>query len=168
MSDADLQQIISVGVTYELPVGSTRTLQGNGDGEFLMYLTGGAQLGDASHWITTGGWRLPVDGTAESESIYWSNHVDTLLWWPGVYALAEVNWFHTLDSGNGGIPGISGLDLFNFGSTNVAGNDVVTGAIGLKYKPHGNREYGVAWEIPMTGREDVMDNRLYVDAIFRY
>lgn len=166
--DPELQRLLSVGLNFELPVGSTRTLQGNGDGEFLLYLTGGTQFGDASHWISATGWRLPVDGAAESESIYWSNHFDTLLWWPGVYALAEVNWFHWLDSGAGGIHGMAGYDVFNFGSTGVTDSDLVTTAFGLKYKPHGHLELGAAYEFPISDNEDVIDDRLYFDAILRY
>lgn len=166
--DPDLQRIVSIGGTYALPVGSTRALQGRNDGEFHLFATGGTQLGDSSHWISGAGVRLPSDNADGSQMSYWSNHVDTLLWWPGVYALAEVNWYHWMKSGNGGVPGYAGLDLFNFGSTGVAGNDVVTGAFGFKYKPSGNLELGVAWEVPVSGRHDVIDNRLTVDCIVRY
>ena len=85
-----------------------------------------------------------------------------------VYFLTEVNWFNWTRSGAGGIPGIEGGDFFNFGSTGVAGNDIVTGAFGFKYKPSCNMELGIAWEVPLTERRDVLDNRLTVDAIFRY
>ena len=44
-------RILSAGVTYELPSGSRSALQGNGDGEFHMFLTGGARaLG--GHWLS--------------------------------------------------------------------------------------------------------------------
>ncbi len=65
-----------------------------------------------------------------------------------------------------GLP--EGGDLFNFGSTGVAGNDIVTGAFGMKYKPCKNTEVGVAWEAPLTDRRDVLDNRLTFDFILRY
>lgn len=73
-----------------------------------------------------------------------------------------------MKSGNAFPAAIEGGDLFNFGSTNVAGNDIVTGAFGLKYSPSYKMELGVAWEAPLTDRRDVLDNRLTVDAIFRY
>ena len=59
-------------------------------------------------------------------------------------------------------------DLFNFGSGSVAGNDVVTGAFGLKCKPSSQSELGIAWELPLTERRDVCENRLAFDWIWRY
>jgi hypothetical protein len=58
--------------------------------------------------------------------------------------------------------------LINLGSTAVAGNDIVTGAFGAKYKPNGCVELGVAWEFPLTERRDVLDNRVTADIILRY
>ncbi|MCA9187125.1 MAG: hypothetical protein R3E01_09535 [Pirellulaceae bacterium] len=63
---------------------------------------------------------------------------------------------------------IEGGDLFNLGTVGVAGNDIVTGAFGMKYKPGNHMELGVAWELPLTERRDVLDNRLTVDMILRY
>jgi hypothetical protein len=166
--NAHTQRILSAGATYELPVGSTRSLQGNGDGVFNLFLSGGAQLGSKSHWVSGAGLVLPADSAEESQWSYWSNHFDTQLGCTNLHPFMEVNWYHWMKSGDGGINGIEGGDLFNFGSTGVAGNDIVTGAIGLKYKPCKNTEIGVAWEAPMTERRDVLDNRLTFDLILRY
>lgn len=165
--DSCNQQIISGGVTYELPVGSTRALQGNGEGMFNLFLSGGAAIGNG-HWVTGLGWLIPSDSAAESEWMYWSNHFDTRIGNTNLYAVYEANWYHYLDSGAGGIAGVEGGDLFNFGSTGVTGNDIVTNAIGMKYKPSRNSEIGVAWEVPLTKRRDVLDNRLTFDFIVRY
>ena len=62
--------IVSAGATYELPVGSQRTLQGNGDGEFNIFLTGGARVGESGHVLSAAGIRLPVDGTQETQMAY--------------------------------------------------------------------------------------------------
>lgn len=165
--DYQTESLVSAGAVYELPVGSPRTLQGNGDGEFHLFVTGGTELCCDWHLLSGFGLRLPVDDQAETTSLYWSNHVDYHLG-RGFYALAEFNWFHWLESGTGGIPGVSGGDLFNFGSTGVAGNDIVTGAFGVKYKPNRLTEIGLAWENPLTERRDVMENRLTADLILRY
>lgn len=160
------QTILSAGVTYELPVGSTRALQGNGDGEFHAFLTGMTEVA-GFHVMSAAGVRLPSDDEAENRVFHWSNHVDRELF-GGVYALAEVNWYHWLSSGSGfGLP-VEGGDLFNLGSPGITGNNIVTGAFGAKYKPHGNFEFGVAWEIPLTERRGLLDNRLTADCIFRY
>ncbi len=165
--DCATETLLSTGFAYELPAGTPRTLQGNGDGEFHLYLTGGTEICCDWHWLSAFGLRLPVDDDAEESSLYWSNHIDYHLG-HGIYTLAEFNWFHWTESGANGIPGVSGGDLFNFGSTGVAGNDIVTGAFGLKYKPSRLTEIGVAWENPLTERRDVLENRLTVDLILRY
>ena len=67
-----------------------------------------------------------------------------------------------------GVPGIEGLDIIRLGSTGVSGNDIVTGAFGFKVKPSTLTEVGVAWEVPLTNRRDIIDNRLTADLILRY
>ena len=166
--DVARQRLWSSGFTFEVPTGEADPLQGNGDGELHLFLTGGRQIGCNAHWLTAGGIRLPVNTTDESQSSYWSNHFDYRIR-RGIYFLAEANWYHWLKSGQDGpIPGIEGLDLINLGSPGVAGNDIVTSAVGLKFKPNGHNEMGVAFEFPLTEREDIIDNRLTVDWVLRY
>ncbi len=165
--DYERQCIVSAGVTYELPIGSTQSLQGNGDGLFNIFLTAGKQIGQW-HLITSPGFLLPADTVDESQVFFWSTHLDRRVGDSNFYVLGEANWYNWLRSGQNGLPGVEGGDLFNFGSTGVAGNDIVTGAFGVKYRPSFRREFGVAWEAPLTDRRDVLDNRLTVDFILRY
>lgn len=167
LRDPANQRIVSVGGTYEMSNGSLRALQGNGDGVFNFFLSGAQKLNENSHYVGSMGVRLPNDTAAETSMMYWSNHVDRRVT-DRLYLLAETNWFHWLDSGAGGIPGVEGGDLFNFGSTGVTGNDILTSAVGLKFKPSGQQEIGVAWEFPITERRDVLDNRFTFDWIVRY
>ena len=167
-ADPDTQRLLSGGVVYEIPAGTPRAAQGNGDGEFNLFLTGGAQLGDSWHVISTPGLRLPSNTSTETQMFYWSNHLDRKLGWQGWYALTELNWYHYMSNGNGGINGIGGLDLFNLGSTNVAGLNVLTWAFGLKYKLTQLSEIGIAYEIPVTSNLDVIRNRLTFDIRLRY
>jgi hypothetical protein len=159
--------LLSAGVMYEFANGSLRSLQGNGDGEFNLFVSGGKRLGRRGHWIGTAGWRVPADDNLQSTSVYFSNHIDvqvTQRW----YALMEFNWYHWTQSGVAGLPGVEGLDLFNLGSTGVTGNDIVTGAAGTKFKASQNSEIGIAWEFPLTDRRDIIENRFTFDWIFRY
>ena len=162
------QRLMSGGFTYEMPVGTPRTLQGNGDGEFHIFLTGATEIFGDGHWISASGFRLPADPSAESSMWYWSNHFDyrVLERW---YILTEFNWFNWIGAGvNTTVPGVEGGDLFNFGSVGVAGNNIVTNAVGVKFKRSKHRELGIAFEYPLTDREDVIENRLTVDWIVRY
>ncbi|QDU89393.1 hypothetical protein Pla175_27830 [Pirellulimonas nuda] len=167
--DEENQRLLSGGFTYSLPVGSTRTLQGLGDGVFNLFLTGGAEVCDCGHYVSAFGGLIPVDGDANSSFNYWSNHLD-YQFRRGWYALAEMNLYHWTGSGDGrlGLSGVEGGDLFNLGSADVAGNDIVTAAFGGKYKPNRKTEIGVAWENPVTQRRDVLQNRLTVDLILRF
>lgn len=167
-ADPQKQRLLSTGFNYELPVGTPRALQGNGDGEYHFYLTGGAQLGDWSHWISNMGVKVEANEGEGSDLWYWSNHFDYQMnkhW----YFLTELNWYTWIGAGgNPALAGVEGGDLFNLGSTGVAGNDIVTNAVGFKFKRSRHRELGVAFEYPLTEREDVMANRLTLDWIFRY
>ncbi len=166
-ADPVAQQLVSLGINYELPVGSAQAQQGNGGGEFHAYVTGGTAVGELSHLISAFGWRMPGNPDAESQLMYWSNHWDTRLNSSGLYFLAECNWYHYLNSGAANPSSVEGLDLFNLGSTDVAGNNIVTGAAGFKLKPSIYREFGIAYEVPLTDRRDYLSNRLTLDLIFR-
>ncbi|MEZ5943728.1 MAG: hypothetical protein R3C18_20220 [Planctomycetaceae bacterium] len=69
--DYEYQEILSTGFTYEIPLGSGQALQGNGDGEFHFFLTGGKELLPGMHALSAVGFRVPVDNRAESTSMYW-------------------------------------------------------------------------------------------------
>lgn len=163
------QLLVSTGAVYELPVGSTRTLQAGGDGTFNPFLTSGAQLFDRAHWLSGFGGVIPANQNDNASLLYWSNHFDYQVR-RGWYGLMEFNWYHWAVDGENrlGLTGVEGGDLFNFGSDGVAGNDIVTGAFGAKYKPNRKTELGIAWENPLTERRDVLDSRLTVDLILRY
>lgn len=167
-ADPTIPALVSAGVVYELPVGSTRALQGTGDGEFHLFVSGAVTLVENLHFMSGSGFRIPVDHNDESQVWYWSNHLDYEIGDTGFYFLGEVNWYHWLRSGDSFPLPVEGLDLVNLGAQGVAGNDIVTGALGVKYKPADNMEIGFAYEIPLTDREDIMDERFTVDWIIRY
>lgn len=163
-------KIAAAGVTYEMPVGSTRAAQGNGAGEFNLFLSGGQRLGSYMHYMAAGGLRLPADSAAESKSFYLSQHLDYMVS-EKVYLLTELNWFGWFQGGNAGVPGaptVEGGDLINLGAPDVAGNNIITMAWGAKFKPSGNCEIGLAYEVPLSSRNDLLDNRLTADVILRY
>jgi hypothetical protein len=45
---------------------------------------------------------------------------------------------------------------------------VVTGAVGLKYKPTRSLELGLCYETALTSRRDLMQDRVTADLIWRY
>lgn len=161
--------LLSAGFTYEIPIGSQRTLQDIGDGEFHLFLSGGKRLWNGlGHYLGSVGYRIPVDSDVQTSSIHWSNHLDVKLT-DRAYVFTEVVWWHWTDSADVGLPlGVGGHDAFNLFSTNVTGNDLVTQNIGVKIKPSANSELGVAYEFPLTDFKDVIDNRIQAELILRY
>ena len=160
-------RLLSSGFTYEIPSGTNRSLQGNGNGEWHFFVTGATRLGSKGHWISASGLREPNDTNLENRIWYWSNHFDRQIGDRPVYAFTEFNWFNYLSSGNAFGP-VEGGDLFNLGAQNVTGNDLVTQAVGTKFKPRGNIEMGLAYEFPLTARQGLLDDRLTADMIFRF
>lgn len=161
-------RLFSGGFTYEIPLGTEASQQGNGDGEFNFFLTGATRFGKRMHFITAGGLREPIDSLAENRLWYWSSHIDYRVANLPLYAFTEGTWYHYASSGNAFPLAVEGLDLLNLGSPGVTGNDIVTRAVGLKYKPRNNVELGGAYEIPVTSRQGIMLERWTFDAIFRY
>jgi hypothetical protein len=165
----ETQTLLSVGGVVEAPLSGTQVFQGFGT-QIHMFATGGKKLNLPvnSHWISGAGLRVPTNNNLQSEMIYWSNQWDVEVV-RHVYGTFSANWFHWLSSGNN-FPGLNfeGGDLFNLGSGQVAGTDIVTLGWGTRYKPNGNREFGVAYENPVTQQRGLMASRIYVDAIFRF
>lgn len=166
--DADSQTLLSGGATFALPFGSTQALQGRCDGEFHLFATGGMEFLLDWHWVSGSGFRLPANAQAGNQIWYWSNHLDRRIGESGFYLFTEANWFHYMSGADAFPVPVGGQDLFNLGSTGIGGNDVVTGAFGVKYKPRTNMEIGVAYEFPYTRRKDIIQNRLTVDLIVRF
>lgn len=162
----ETQTIVSAGFSHAFPTGAQRAFQGNGNGEWNLFLTGGREFFGCAHWVSGTGIRLPNNDVLSTSS-YWSNSIDVQLT-RRLYGLFQLNWFHWYESGTALPVGFEGNDLFNLGSTNVAGNDIVTSSFGGRYKFGRYHEAGIAYEFPLTQRQDLLQSRLYLDLILRY
>lgn len=159
--DVENQFLLSTGVIYEAHNGSLRVFQGNGQGVWNPYLTAGKELYGGGHLIANAGFHLPADRVDESTSFWYSVHYDHPLT-EKLSALAELNGIVYTRSG-GTLPlSIEGGDWINLGSSNVAGNDVITMAFGADYKFNDCLSLAGAWEFPVTNRKDLMDSRTTV------
>lgn len=162
-------RLLSVGATLEVPSGSKKSFQGNGNGEFNFFATGGTRIGERAHWLSSTNLRQPANENAENRLWQWSNHVDyRVLRNRPVYAFTEVNWFNYASNGTAFPIALQGVDIFNFGAPGVKGDDIVTQAVGTKCKPRSNMEAGIAYEFPLTQTRGIFQNRLTADLIFRY
>jgi hypothetical protein len=104
-ADPATQRLLSVGTRYEVPVGSYHALQGNTHtGQFDMFLTGGTQIGELSHFVSAAGFRLAADPNKQNDQFYWSAHWDRRLRNRPTYGLLEFNWYHWMTNVAGGPP----------------------------------------------------------------
>lgn len=165
--DAERQLLVSGGLTYFIN-GSGNALSNFGDGDYHLYLTAGKQIFDRGHWLSGTGFRLPSNNNFGTQLWYWSNQWDYEVV-DGFYGLVGLNWFHWMNSSalNLGAP-VTGLDILNLPSSNVAGTNVVTAMTGVKWKPSAHCEIGTGFEFALTDRTDILRNRLYIDFIVRY
>ena len=93
--------LLSLGTTYEIPLGSNKSLQGNGNGEWNFFATGGIRLRERWHVLSVMGLRQPNDENLENGVFYRSVHIDRRM---GnripLYLFTEFNWTNYLNSGN--------------------------------------------------------------------
>lgn len=164
--DPCAQFLLSTGVVYEWSNGTSSVFQGNGDGTFNFFVSTAKGWGN-THFMGTAGWHLPVDGAAESESVFLSLHLDQKLT-DKVYALVEMNAIQYVDDGQVLPVNFEGGDLINLGSTGVSGQSVITTAVGGAYKFSESLILSAAWEFPITEREDLLDNRVTATLTWRY
>ena len=110
---------------------------------------------------------LPNNGNKESESIYYSLHLDRQLtdrW----YAVFEFNGINYTQSGGALAVNQEGGDWLNLGAANVTGNDFATLAVGATVKLTDDLTAAAAYEFPVIGRRDLFYNRFYVQVSLMY
>lgn len=157
--------IFTVGFEYEVPVGSLETggisLQGDGDGFVDLFASGATTVGK---WGFQGnvGYNAALDSKHDSSMIHLSGHVNYQLN-DIVYPTLELNVFSTTKNGDRLPFDFEGLDLVNFGSADSG--TVTTFAVGSRFVFSDNVSLGVAYERPLSSREDIMDWRAYGDLV---
>ncbi|HZT80319.1 MAG TPA: hypothetical protein VFA26_08860 [Gemmataceae bacterium] len=162
----------AAGLTFEIPSGPRQVYQDTGTLSLRPYVTMGQRFGQSSfgtfHALGTFGGSFATDNK-RSDYVFGSLHLDyDVANLHKIYPLVELNWYHYTKSGNSNALNFEGTDLFNFGSTNVAGQDLLTIAVGARYKFTEWLQTGLAAEWPVTGRKELTDFRLTADLIFRY
>jgi hypothetical protein len=154
--------LTSAGLVYETTSGDEDVLQGNGDGLVRPFVSAAQVLGD---WSCVGalGFNWPLDDDEESTSFDW--HLQAAWHRPDARFVpaAEINGIHYVSGGTAVAADFEGVDVINLGSSGVAGNDIITGALALRWNALGHSWLGLAYEAPLTSREDVFDDRVTLD-----
>ncbi|MEQ8634746.1 hypothetical protein [Gimesia maris] len=164
--DVENQFLLSGGLIYEATNGSSRVFQGNGDGVWTPYVSIGKQIG-SGHLIASSGYHVPGDTAEESQSIYYSIHYDHPVT-SKLSAVAELNGIVYTKSGQALPLNIEGGDWINLGSSSVAGNNVVTTAIGANYRLNSCLSLAGVWEFPISNRKDLLDSRTTVTMTLQF
>ena len=174
------QTAVSGSLTLEFPTGNSEVLQGEGKGLANMVVSGLKLVDD---WQFAGGVGLQLPFSDEQATMGWTSaHVsyEVSRWF---IPLAEINWFHVIDEGDGrrnfgshlggNLPGavqFEGGDLFNLGATNASDNpNFVSAAFGFRSRLADAVTAGFAYEIPLTDEEDsLMQERFTVDLTWTF
>jgi len=170
INDQEEGTYMTLGGRYEAPSGDLETggidLQGSGDGLLDFFATGSRMLGPSTALQASAGLTFALDPDHDSSFLHASAHLDRELI-DGLFAVLETNVVTTVDNGSrtdsSVVGSFEGVDLVNFGSTDSG--TVATFGVGARYRLTDQLHFGAAYEIPVTGREDIIDQRVTVDVI---
>ena len=159
--------LVTPGLVFETTVGDSDVFQGNGDGVFRPFVSAAWEPEPEINVLGSLGATLPVHGAQETQSIDYHLHVDY-----------EVNeWFSPLVEVHGiyysknarALPiAFEGGDLINLGAAGVAGQTVVTGAVGARFMWSEQMSMGVAYGVPLTSRNDLYKDRVTIDFTWKF
>lgn len=166
IDDRANQFIVTPGFTFEIPLGNREVFQGNGDGEWNLFVS--AEKGfDDFHIQGNLGFRIPNNTSEESTILHYSLMADYHvcdMFIPFVTA----NAITVLDGGNALPLDTEGYDLINFGSSNSGGETQIALGVGFRSRLTKNLDFGFAYEKSVTSPEGLFDDRFTFDLSFRF
>ena len=158
--------ISTVGLTYEAPTGEREVLQGQGDGYLNPFYSAGYTTGNWN-FIGHSGFRIRMNG--EDNAFFDANaHASYKI--GNFYPLAEFGLQHVAAAGNRLPIADEGQDVINVGASNSAGENIVTGAVGARYRITDNIDVGTAYQFPLHSASGsyIIDHRINADMIYRF
>jgi len=153
------------GATGDLESGATE-LQGGGDGFFDLFLSFETALWNRLGVETSTGFNMAVDRDHDATSYHAALHVDYEVV-RGLFGVLETNVITVLNEGDRTdsslLGSFEGYDLLSFGSTEAG--TVATMGFGARYRLGRNALFGLAYEVPVTTRKDLIDFRIGLDFV---
>lgn len=178
IDDEERQFILTPGLKFELPTGETDAFQGNGNGEFDVFVS--AMKGwNKVHATASVGARLPLDLDEETAALHYSLQLDYNVCQYFIPFVA-LNGFTILTEGNGGFDllghplnlsganAVEGYDIINFGASDSGGESQIAFGLGMRSKVHKNIDLGFAWEKGISSPRGLFDHRFTVDAVIHF
>jgi len=166
--DEETQTLAAAGLMYEIPSGEASVQQNQGSGSLIPFLAYGKEFRQHWHYTHTFGFSFPLQAASGSSFFYNNLHIDRQFFgW--LSPLAELNWFWYTSGGNR-LPTAfgEGDGLINFGTRGQAGAHLVTAAFGAKAIVCRNLTVGAAFEVPLSNRRDILNQRFILQATARY
>ena len=162
------QCIAAAGLLYETGTGSSRTFQGKNGGLITPFVTYGKEFCDDWHLLGTHGVQLPGNPNQNSTFFYHSLHLDRRFF-DCFVPFAELNYFQYVREG-GLVPTEfgEGDGLLNFGTTGQGWKQTLNMAGGAAVILHECVQIGAAYVFPVSGRKDILNNRIVVELQVRY
>jgi hypothetical protein len=116
IADVPNQFLVTAGMRWEAPSGTTQIFQGSGPPYLAPYLTVGKEFG-CWHILATTGFEFPVTpGDVTTKTFYANVHIDRKIGW--LYPLVEFNGsYHTTNVNLNLTPNHDVIDLGTFSST---------------------------------------------------
>lgn len=166
IDDRENQFILTPGIELELPTGNRRVFQGNGQGEWDVFVSSAKGWGDFNLTGNVGA-RIPNNMSRDTAQLHASlqaaYHVHKYF-----IPFAAANSFTALNSGSQLATKVEGFDLINFGSTQVAGKTQAILGGGFRSKLNERLELGFAYEKSVTHPAGIFDDRFTVDMIWHF
>ncbi len=171
IDDKANQFILTPGLKYEAATGNQRVFQGNGKGEFNIFVS--AEKGwDQFHLTGTFGGRVPVEMSRETASLHYSLQADyyTCQWFIPFFVASGMTVVSEANNGTLGkvTNGVEGYDLINFGSGDAGGRTQIVLGAGFRTRLCSWADLGFAYEKSVTTPRGLFDSRFTVDAIVRF
>ena len=158
--------ILTPGLKFEFPTGNERVFQGNGKGEWDLFLSASKGWNDF-HVTGSCGFRLPNDWDAETASTHYSLQLD---YYVCQYFIPFVsgNGFTVLSEAKATPFNFEGYDLINFGAANAEGRTQIAFGAGFRSRLLKHLDLGFGYETGVTKPKNLFDQRYTVDLIYRF
>jgi hypothetical protein len=166
IQDEANQFILTPGLKFEVPSGDDEVFQGNGDGEFDLFVSAAKGLGDLQ-LMGSVGVRLPLDTDEETSQLHYSVQLayPVCQWFKPFVAL---NGYTVLSEGNGAAFGSEGYDVINFGTSNAQGETQIVLGAGFRASLCEGFDLGVAYEEGVDHSDGIFDRRFTADLVWKF
>jgi len=160
------QFVLTPGFKFEIPLGNTRVFQGNGSGEWDVFISSVKNWGDFRALGSVGA-RIPNNFSEETASAHYSLQFDyySCRWF---IPFITASGMTVLSEGDGMPLDVEGFDLINFGSSDAQGFTQIVGGVGFRSRLHKNADLGFAYEKSLTTPKGLFDDRFTVDIVFHF